>query len=478
MSIIERIGNEFDVIIRESRDIGRRARVVAAEYFHRFSSYVSHTSAFCSLAGRLATTYRVESGFVDKCPQGTQRDMLSLWNTLSIATGIPASCVVNCVIGRAGNLESLGKQFDAWIDQNRQAINRIEGLKFTGHRELPSQLSQLTQLKELYLIEGNFKTLPPEVYSLPNLKKLVIQGCRNHISLGPEIGRLTQLTKLSIESVDGITLPGEIGSLQNLTELCISGPTIVRPEICRLYQLEKLHIRNCPLDGHIVTPFGSLAPLPWQIGNLSNLREAVFCNNGLRTVPDCLADLHEHCRFDFTGNRVPGEVLERQIAGLRAEAARRAERIEAARGVEAAAQAANFEAQIEDAGESFEQTLVLWLTEYQKNFSKFCENQSDRLPKDGACPAFYNSLLYHEERGKLSLFLERLKASKDYTDGGTSQIQLTRRVYRMLELAAADRHFCDTLFPLLHDACSTCHDRPALVFNRVEMQMELLTAKE
>ncbi|HEX4840258.1 MAG TPA: NEL-type E3 ubiquitin ligase domain-containing protein, partial [Rhabdochlamydiaceae bacterium] len=443
---------------------------------------------------------------------GSDYPTLDIWDKLAEAIAVNYDCFYNSE--NRQKYDTIPDQFNAWINQNKLLLQtvtkldlhdvdftklrlrldqfpRLESLNLKSSKNVANFLSNiplLNQLKTIDLTSTGLATFPASLVSqCPNLEELNLSS--NEITALPEAAQLpTALKKLDLSKNKLASFPSPVSQCRDLKELDISSNKItIFPSLDQFPNLKKLNISS-----------NEIATLPEADRLPETLKELVVSNNQhISAIPDSLLRMRVGCLIEVAGifNFDIFQAFYRRILDIRAHTSFH-------RGVNLQSSMDNSMQMInggirrliaerlstqiasilapsyEEAEVSFEQTLLFWLTEYQKNFSKFCENQSDRLPKAGVCPDFYKPLLNHPERGKLSLFLERLKASQDYIDGGTSRIQLIRRVYRMLELAAAELRFCEILFPLLHDACSTCHDRPALVFNRVEIQMELFTAKE
>ncbi len=444
---------------------------------------------------------------------GSDYRTLEVWSELATEVKIKYECFYNRETPQ--KYSSIPDQFNEWINQNKLSLRtlkkldlhdvdftnlglrleqfpQLENLNLTSSKRVAYFLSNnpplLNQLKTINLAFTGLTTFPSSLVSqCPNLEELDISS--NQITALPEAVKLpTTLKELDIFNNQLATFPSPASQCPNLAKLFISSNKItIFPSLVQFPNLKKFDISSNEL-----TELPEAAHLPTTLEIL-----AVSKNRRIRAIPDSLLQMPKKCMIEVADIFSYGifRAFYRRISDIRMRTSSQCgvklrgsfnDTIrtlnENSSRLSAVVIGSILAPSYADAEMSIETTLLFWLTKYQKNFSKFCENNSDRLPEAGGnqkdCPAFYKPLLYHAERGKLSLFLERLKASEDYTVGGTSQIQLTRRVYRMLELAAANLPFCEILFPLLHDACSTCHDRPALVFNRIEMQMELLTAEE
>ncbi|HEX4840017.1 MAG TPA: NEL-type E3 ubiquitin ligase domain-containing protein [Rhabdochlamydiaceae bacterium] len=504
--------------------------VKVSEFYERFRSYINSGPQCQSRLSHVPPErvyvhkYRVDSRLVAQYqyPQGPIRDVLSLWHALSVATGIPAYCDAAACHGAAQGSYDLMTPFNAWIDQNRQAIDQVEKLYLKNFSKFCPQMFQLNQLKELHIWDGDFTELPSEICSLPNLRKLHIVSCSNLTALPPEIGRLTRLEELQVDSRI-TTLPPEIGNLRNLKSLRVRGLTTVPPEIGQLDLLEELSLTFGTLSS-LPSEIGQmtnlrklevgdnrLTALPAEIGNLSKLKKATFSCNQLTAIPDSLAYLNAHCELYFDSNPLSYEVMQtfgmqiaavheedvnlgpqegslfgniRRLAAERAEAARIQEDIEINRTINAIlanVQAVSARSQAPSREDSLEDTILFWLTQFKETFPEANRNQADRFPAhagDRACLAFYSSLLTHEEKGKLDEFLNRVKGTEDYKRGGASRQKVILDAVSMLQEAATQEKFREALFPILDDATSTCGDRVTLARNTINMQMCLSRADE
>ena len=98
---------------------------------------------------------------------------------------------------------------------------------------------------ELDLSRKELKELPAEISRLTNLTSLDLSS-NKLTQLPPEISRLTQLTSLALSFNQLTQLPPEISRLTNLTEIYLNGNRLTQlpPEITRLTQLSLLDLRN------------------------------------------------------------------------------------------------------------------------------------------------------------------------------------------------------------------------------------------
>jgi Leucine-rich repeat (LRR) protein len=418
---------------------------------------------------------------------------LQLWENLAEAINIPYNCFYNSEYPK--KYDSFLEQFNAWINQNKLLLRTVTtlDLKNVDCTNLELRLNQFPNLENLNLNSS--------------------KGSTHFLSETPPL--LGQLKTLNLASTGLTDFPSVVSKCSKLLELDISFNQITAlPEASKLpTTLKVLNVSNnrltifpsldsqCPNLEKLNISFNQITALPEASKLPTTLKVLNVSNNRLTTLPDSVLQMPSECSIEAEGNftfedlfafigrilEIRNDTLSRHgvnLQGSAADAWRIIRWIAETRNlstVESVVASIRRSSDVE-AENSLEATLVFWLTEFQTTFPNLCKDKSDRLPGAGRnqkdCPPFYNQLLKHPEHGKLSLFLKQLQASKDYTDSKTSRIQLIRRVYNMLELAATSAPFCEILFPLLEDACSTCHDRPALVFNQIEMQMELLTTGE
>ena len=165
---------------------------------------------------------------------------------------------------------------------------------------MPDSIANLTHLEEVELQNNWFEEFPVEIFTIPNLKKLVSRNNRyreikfgNCLSLQkltvddkipflPEsIGNLSNLTDLDLSNNRQSILPESIGNLSNLTDLDLSNNRLqfLPSSIVNLKKLKNLDLRsNC------------LTTLPEAIGQLTSLKELEIWNNKITSLPDSLGD--------------------------------------------------------------------------------------------------------------------------------------------------------------------------------------------
>lgn len=155
--------------------------------------------------------------------------------------------------------------------------------------ELPPEIGQLINLRELGLYDLTLDELPPEIGQLINLEILRI-GSNTLTELPPDIGRLTNLRELYLERNRLTRLPGEIGNLVNLHTLDVVGNGLIElpAEIGNLSQLEFVDLSYNYLDS-----------LPIEFANLDNLEELRLDNNQFTEIPLAVTGLSSLEVLDF-----------------------------------------------------------------------------------------------------------------------------------------------------------------------------------
>jgi len=129
-------------------------------------------------------------------------------------------------------------------------------------KSLAAALKEPEKVYRLELKRIGLKTIPDDVYKLPNLQELNLKG--NKIKhLPAEIAQLKNLEVLNVSNNGLETLPPEIGKLANLKTLVISQNEIEKlpPEMGELANLEVLDMWSNNID-----------ELPKQMKGLKKLR--------------------------------------------------------------------------------------------------------------------------------------------------------------------------------------------------------------
>jgi len=169
--------------------------------------------------------------------------------------------------------------------------------------KIPPGLSHFQKLRYLTIL--NLREFPLEITTLSNLRTLTIINFSFN-SFPPEIGNLKKLRFLQLRSTENFTLPVEFGQLENLKILIIDGRLNEFPlAITTLPQLTVLRIRNSSFDS-----------IPPEIGNLKKLKHLHLVSTGVFTLPAEFGQLENLEFFYFSDTiTVPPEIG--QIPNLR-----------------------------------------------------------------------------------------------------------------------------------------------------------------
>ncbi|VAW14721.1 hypothetical protein MNBD_BACTEROID03-1352 [hydrothermal vent metagenome] len=246
---------------------------------------------------------------------------------------------------------------DNALDQLPSEIGQLTSLKelyltdnqFTG---LPSGFSQLSNLEKLYMEYNEFMRFPSEVFSLSKLEHLQISN--NQITtLLSEIGQLTSLVTLTLSSNQLTSLPSEIGQLSALNQLYAPSNNIgslpaelyqltglreinlgenqittILSEIGQLTNLEQLDLYNNLLTsippeigklinlGYLALSKNTITSLPPEMGFLTNLNELQMADNDITTMPKAicnLSDFHGPMTFEMDNSTTCGIVSETDV---------------------------------------------------------------------------------------------------------------------------------------------------------------------
>ncbi|MCV6638569.1 leucine-rich repeat domain-containing protein [Candidatus Albibeggiatoa sp. nov. NOAA] len=164
--------------------------------------------------------------------------------------------------------------------------NNLKSLPLLG-------LSQLTDLTTLSLSYNDFETIPQSIAQLKKLSSLSF--VYNDIqTLTPSvIEHLSKLTMLDLSGNIIKVLPPEIKYLENVTNLQLWGNLLetLPPEIGQLKNLKTLNVAD-----------SQLTSLPPEIGQLDNLRELNVAGNFLTKLPRSIYDLHPDCEVISINN--------------------------------------------------------------------------------------------------------------------------------------------------------------------------------
>ncbi|XP_019254655.1 PREDICTED: TMV resistance protein N-like isoform X2 [Nicotiana attenuata] len=185
-------------------------------------------------------------------------------------------------------------------------IHSLEELtiQFTGIRELPSSIGDLSNLEYLNL-KGceDLVSLPSSIGDLSNLEYLNLKGCEDLVSLPNSLCNLKKLEELVLEGCKKLEkLPENIGDLQRLKELDASDTAISQPppSITKLRNLEMLRFSHAVQQVQHSSSFVS-----HQLLAFSSLTELHLGNcNILGGLPEDFGSLHSLEELNLRGSNI------------------------------------------------------------------------------------------------------------------------------------------------------------------------------
>ncbi|XP_048136662.1 disease resistance protein TAO1-like [Rhodamnia argentea] len=164
-----------------------------------------------------------------------------------------------------------------------------------GLWDLPEEVGELEQLKELVLDDAGIRNIPSSIGSLKKLEKLSASNCRSLRKIPNSIGNLSSLQHLDLHYCFSLSeVPSSIGDLQSLQHLDISRSVIEKlpTAIGRLKKLQRLILTCCTsLKGEI----------PSEIGSLCSLENLEITFAPISSLPESIRNLSSLKRLDLMG---------------------------------------------------------------------------------------------------------------------------------------------------------------------------------
>lgn len=188
-------------------------------------------------------------------------------------------------------------------------VNRghVEWLSFSGNLvsgDIPPEIGNLTNLRQLNLRNNQVTSLPSEIGKLTNLFSLDLRN--NHLhSIPSEIGNLFLLRYLELDNNPLNLLPSEIWTLTGINWLSLRNIQLnsLPPEIGNLINLRRLFLSN-----------NQIASLPPDIENLTNLEYLILASNQLNSLPLELWRLKNLINLSLVNNQLT--CLDQEIGNL------------------------------------------------------------------------------------------------------------------------------------------------------------------
>jgi len=158
--------------------------------------------------------------------------------------------------------------------------------------------TQITRVQKGYsdyldFYKQNLTYIPEELYSLKNLKRLILKS--NKISyISPEIKQLQNLEILDLSNNNLKTLPSSINLLNNLSVLNLQNNSLqdVPIDIYNLLNLKTLNLSD-----------NYLRELPSEISNLIKLENLYIQNNYFTDIPSSIYKIKSLKRFHFISDK-------------------------------------------------------------------------------------------------------------------------------------------------------------------------------
>ncbi len=191
-------------------------------------------------------------------------------------------------------------------------------LRYSGVKELPRGIGDMTSLKFLILTKCPMESLPPSIGKLKNLRHLDLMRMEALSKLPDEIGDTTLLQSLYISHTSALkVLPPSIGKLKDLRVIIAEELNAFPKVICKLTCLKCLNLASSQLKslprsiGHLKNleilnlKYSGVEELPEEIGNLTSLKvlKLHFCRL-LKKLPRTIGHLKNLQNLDVRGSGV------------------------------------------------------------------------------------------------------------------------------------------------------------------------------
>ena len=209
-----------------------------------------------------------------------------------------------------------------WYGVTVDGMGYVSGLVFYGNNlvceDLPASMTDLKRLRQLLLLEGDYKKIPEVIRNMRSLEEFSISGGAYtplKCTIPEWIGEMTHLKALGL-SGEFPEIPDEIANLRNLTSLGISGPWTIGgdlggrlPDLSSLTKLKSLAINYFTLGIEI----------PEWIYDMTSLETLVMNNLDLKgEISEKIANLKNLDYLALQTNKLEGKIPERitELKGL------------------------------------------------------------------------------------------------------------------------------------------------------------------
>ncbi|XP_050034825.1 leucine-rich repeat-containing protein 58 [Dermacentor andersoni] len=187
-------------------------------------------------------------------PLGLRLHTLDVSNNGLTSLGEQLPCPsLRVLLARGNRLNELPKQMPAPL-----LVLNLSGNQFTT---LPDQLTQLNELRHLYMGGNMLDQLPDCVGNMLSLEALYLGG--NQLEeLPASLGRLWRLRSLCLSGNRLASVPASLADLRSLRSLALHDNRLrtLPPGLVRLGQLVELSLRGNPLVGRFVHDLTYRAP--------------------------------------------------------------------------------------------------------------------------------------------------------------------------------------------------------------------------
>ncbi|OYD92871.1 Ras family protein [Nostoc sp. 'Peltigera membranacea cyanobiont' 210A] len=219
-------------------------------------------------------------------------------------------------IGKLKQLESLilGKEVEGYEKVGDHDLQKVSGnnlktlplellslpnlrkLDISGNplESIPDVVTQILHLEELILIRVELTEIPDAIANLTNLTALVLYD--NQITQIPEaLAKLTNLTALVLYDNQITQIPEALAKLTNLTQLYLSSNQITQiPEaLAKLTNLTQLHLSR-----------NQITQIPEALAKLINLTQLHLSRNQITQIPEAIAKLTSLTQLHLHNNQI------------------------------------------------------------------------------------------------------------------------------------------------------------------------------
>ena len=216
------------------------------------------------------------------------------------------------LLGKLPKLHTLELSYCRFTDipitiTSMQSLRKIAatGLSIKNIDGFFTTLSELPELKELWIRVGDSTILPASIGRLRKLQRLSLDS-RKITRLPEEIGKLTELKVLSLEGNHLKELPQSFYSLKKLESVNLGFNQIesISNDIQGLKNIESLQLTK-----------NNLKEIPPFIGELQKCKKLLLSNNQLRNLPKSISSMGALEELSVSNNQLSG--LLNDFAGLK-----------------------------------------------------------------------------------------------------------------------------------------------------------------